>query len=429
MHDGYRSREALLKELAELREEVADLKREQEELTWIKAAYNALLENIPENVFVKDTNSVYLDGSAQYAELYDLTLEELPGKTDYDFNPPDQAERFSSSGERIIASGEAEHTEIAYERKGERRWSRSIKAPIKDEEGNVIGILGLFKDITEEKRTENQLHIKDQAIEAMNSGFALFDLDAEVQYANPALAEMLGYDDAAELQNAPIADLCQDPMRAASVIVEVKETGHWRGEVTLQQRDERALIADMSATLLTRDSGEPFRIVATFIDITAQKQTEQELLEHRDRLEEMVQERTRTIREQADEILELSTPTMQVWDGILVAPLIGMLDSQRTQRFMEVLLNAIVDTDSESALIDLTGVPTIDTQTAQFIIETIEAVRLLGADVILTGVRPSIAQTLVHLGIDLSDITTRSSLVAGLRVALNTLGLEVNAHD
>jgi rsbT co-antagonist protein RsbR len=120
---------------------------------------------------------------------------------------------------------------------------------------------------------------------------------------------------------------------------------------------------------------------------------------------------------------------MQVWDGILVAPLIGMLDSQRTQRFMEVLLNAIVDTDSESALIDLTGVPTIDTQTAQFIIETIEAVRLLGADVILTGVRPSIAQTLVHLGIDLSDITTRSSLVAGLRVALNTLGLEVNAHD
>jgi anti-anti-sigma regulatory factor len=218
-------------------------------------------------------------------------------------------------------------------------------------------------------------------------------------------------------------------MRAASVIAEVKETGHWRGEVTLQQRDERALIADMSATLLTRDSGEPFRIVATFIDITAQKQTEQELLEHRDRLEEMVQERTRTIREQADEILELSTPTMQVWDGILVAPLIGMLDSQRTQRFMEVLLNAIVDTDSESALIDLTGVPTIDTQTAQFIIETIEAVRLLGADVILTGVRPSIAQTLVHLGIDLSDITTRSSLVAGLRVALNTLGLEVNAHD
>jgi rsbT co-antagonist protein RsbR len=88
-----------------------------------------------------------------------------------------------------------------------------------------------------------------------------------------------------------------------------------------------------------------------------------------------------------------------------------------------------VDTGSEIALIDLTGVPTIDTQTARFIIETIDAVRLLGADVILTGVRPSIAQTLVHLGIDLSGITTRSSLVAGLRVALKALNLEMIDRD
>ena len=124
---------------------------------------------------------------------------------------------------------------------------------------------------------------------------------------------------------------------------------------------------------------------------------------------------------QADEILELSTPSMQVWDGVIAAPLIGTLDSQRTQRFMEDLLNAIVETGSEIALVDITGVPTIDTLTAQHVIETISAVRLLGADVILTGVRPSIAQTLVHLGIDLSDITTRSSLAAGLRVALDII--------
>ena len=131
------------------------------------------------------------------------------------------------------------------------------------------------------------------------------------------------------------------------------------------------------------------------------------------------------IQQQSKEILDLSTPVMQVWRGIVTAPLIGSLDSQRTQQFMERLLNAIVETNSPVALVDIMGVPTIDTQTAQHLIETISAVRLLGAQVILTGVRPVIAQTLVHLGIDLSDIITRSSLAAGLQVALDMLNLEV----
>ena len=131
------------------------------------------------------------------------------------------------------------------------------------------------------------------------------------------------------------------------------------------------------------------------------------------------------IQQQSREIMELSTPVMQVWQGVVVAPLIGSLDSNRTQQFMERLLSRIVETNSPMALVDIMGVPTIDTQTAQHLIETISAVRLLGAQVVLTGVRPAIAQTLVHLGIDLSDITTRSSLAAGLLVALEGLNLQV----
>lgn len=133
------------------------------------------------------------------------------------------------------------------------------------------------------------------------------------------------------------------------------------------------------------------------------------------------------IQEQSKEIMELSTPVMQVWEGVVMAPLIGSLDSQRTQQFMERLLNRIVETNSPVALVDITGVPTIDTQTAQHMIETISAVRLLGAQVVLTGVRPVIAQTLVHLGIDLSGIITRSSLAAGVQVALDMLNLQVVA--
>jgi rsbT co-antagonist protein RsbR len=104
------------------------------------------------------------------------------------------------------------------------------------------------------------------------------------------------------------------------------------------------------------------------------------------------------IRQQSKEIMELSTPVMQVWQGVVVAPLIGSLDSQRTQQFMARLLDRIVETNSPMALVDIMGVPTIDTQTAQHLVETISAVRLLGAQVVLTGVRPAIAQTLVHLG-------------------------------
>lgn len=131
------------------------------------------------------------------------------------------------------------------------------------------------------------------------------------------------------------------------------------------------------------------------------------------------------VTRQTREILEIATPAVQIWDGVVVAPLIGTLDTQRTQQLMERLLQRIVETKSSVALVDITGVPTMDTHTAQHLTETITAVRLLGAQVVLTGVRPAIAQTLVHLGIDLAGIVTRSSLAAGLRVALDVLNLQV----
>ena len=141
-------------------------------------------------------------------------------------------------------------------------------------------------------------------------------------------------------------------------------------------------------------------------------------------------EHEENIRAQANEIFEMAVvPVVQVWEGILLVPLIGTLDSQRTQQLMERLLQRVTETASPVALIDITGVPTVDSQIAQHLIETISAVRLLGADVILTGVRPVIAQTLVHLGIDLSTVITRSSLTAGLKMALSIHNLKVVSCD
>ena len=130
------------------------------------------------------------------------------------------------------------------------------------------------------------------------------------------------------------------------------------------------------------------------------------------------------IARQSREILEISTPVVQVWKGVIVAPLIGMLDTQRAQQFMERLLTRVVETRSSVALVDITGVPMVDTRTAQHLLEAIAAVRLLGAQLVLTGVRPTIAQTLVHLGIDLEGVVTRASLEAGLRFAMESMHLQ-----
>jgi len=138
-----------------------------------------------------------------------------------------------------------------------------------------------------------------------------------------------------------------------------------------------------------------------------------------------IQAREEVIESQHAEILEISTPVVQLWDGVVAAPIIGTMDSVRTQQFMERLLETIVETKSPVALVDITGVSAIDTATAQHLIDTIHAVRLLGAQVIITGVSPPIAQTLVHLGINLSDISTCASLADGLKLALKQIGKEI----
>jgi len=130
------------------------------------------------------------------------------------------------------------------------------------------------------------------------------------------------------------------------------------------------------------------------------------------------------IRRQQEELLELSTPVVKLWEGIVALPLIGTLDSARTQVVMESLLQAIVQTNSRVAIIDITGVPTVDTIVAQHLLKTVTAARLMGADCIISGVRPQIAQTIVHLGINLLEVTTKATLASAFSLALQRLGIQ-----
>jgi rsbT co-antagonist protein RsbR len=189
------------------------------------------------------------------------------------------------------------------------------------------------------------------------------------------------------------------------------EKGSFEDEGWRVRKDGTRFWANVIITALRDKDGQLLGFGKMARDLTERRQAEE------------------TIRQQAQEILDLSTPIVQIWEGVVSVPLIGTLDTQRAQQLTERLLDRIVETGSSIALVDITGVPAVDTRTAQHLIETIAAVRLLGAQVILTGIRPVIAQTLVHLGIDLSDVVTRSSLATGLRFALDLLKVQVTSQQ
>jgi rsbT co-antagonist protein RsbR len=135
--------------------------------------------------------------------------------------------------------------------------------------------------------------------------------------------------------------------------------------------------------------------------------------------------REQVIMRQQQDMLELSTPVVKLWDGILALPMIGTLDSARTQVVMETLLQRIVETGAEVAILDITGVSTVDTLTAQHLIKTVTAARLMGAECIISGIRPQIAQTIVHLGVNLGEVITKATLADAFRVALQRTGWKI----
>ncbi len=135
--------------------------------------------------------------------------------------------------------------------------------------------------------------------------------------------------------------------------------------------------------------------------------------------------RDQVIARQQQELLELSTPVVKLWEGVVALPLIGTLDSERTQVVMESLLERVLETNSTIAIIDITGVPTVDTLVAQHLLKTVAAARLMGADCIISGIRPQIAQTIVHLGLTLSEVTTKATMADAIALALERGGLRI----
>ncbi len=239
----------------------------------------------------------------------------------------------------------------------------------------------------------------------------IIDTDFNIQFLNKVLLDMLdtAIDDVAEKKCYEIlrTDKCRTdecPCKQAmekGILV--------KGETISEGLGSR--IIRFYGSPLKNDKNQIVGCVESLFDITEEEQLKKKIIQA------------------AQEILEVANPIVPLFDGVLALPVVGTLDSQRTQRIMESLLQTIVDSQSKVVIIDITGVPVVDTLVATHLLKTANAVRLLGASAIITGISPTIAQTLVTLGIDLAELTTRARLVDGVALALKMLNRQIVNSD
>lgn len=378
------------------------------------SSYRLLVDSVSDyGVLMLDADGVVRTWNTGARLLKGYTADEIIGQHFSVFYPQESRDAKLPEHELSAAreNGRYEDEGWRVRKDGSRFWASVIFTAMVDANGAFLGYAKMTRDLTERRNAEEEARRASayarSLIEASLDPLVTISPEGKVTDVNAATEKITGLTRAA-LVGTDFSNYFTAPAAARSGYEQVFREGKVTDyPLELRHADGSVTPVLYNAAVYRDEAGEVIGVFAAARDVTETRLAE------------------RRIRQQSQEILELSTPVMQIWDGIVAVPLIGSLDSQRTQLFMERLLQRIVDTNSPMALVDIMGVPTIDTQTAQHLIETISAVRLLGAQVVLTGVQPVIAQTLVHLGIDLTGIQTRSSLAAGLRVALEALSLRV----
>ena len=301
--------------------------------------------------------------------------------------------------------GRAEFEGWRVRKDGSRFWASVVMVPIRDEGGAVTGFAKATRDITEQRRAESLFRgLLEQAPDAM----VIVGADGRIQLLNRQAELLFGYS-REELAGREVEMLIPGRFRDRHPAYRAGYTADPRPrpmgadlELWGLRKDGTEFPVEISlAPLETPDQG--LLVAAAIRDVTERRETELRL------------------QHQRDEILELSTPVIQVWDRVLALPIIGTLDSVRAARLTEGLLTQIGEHQAEVIILDISGVPAIDTQVAQHLLRTVQAATLMGAASILCGVRPETAQAMVHLGIDLGQLRSRTTLRDALQLAMQML--------
>ncbi len=335
------------------------------------------------------------------AALFYTAEDAANGLAESDLRAAAEAGRFETEGWRV-------------RKDGSRFWAVVGLTVVHDRLG-APGYVMVARDLTQQREQDLALRRVEQMVNSIaDYGVIQFDLDGLVRSWNLGAEKLTGYT-ADEVLGRHESMFATDDDARSSVLEQEMADAVRDGSVQTEswriRKDGTRFWASVALSPIRDSQGEVTGYVKIGRDLTEQR------------------EQARLVQQQRDEILELSTPVIQVWDKVLILPLIGTLDSGRAARLTESLLERIAADQAEVVILDISGVPGIDTGVAQHLLETVEAARLMGTESILSGVRPDTAQSIVHLGIELGSLRSRTSLKDALQLALRLVEARAEPGD
>lgn len=399
-------------------------KRAEEEIQQAQTFLNSIVENIPLMLLVKDAKDLrFVRFNKAGEELLGFSKADLIGKNDLDFFPAEQADFFMSKDREVLSSRTTIDIpeEVIQTRHHGQRILHTRKIPLLDEHGEPEYLLAIAEDITERKMADAALQASEARYQKMIANMPgmvyQFALAPDGSFSFPLVShgarDVLGIEPS-ELQANPALlvsmTVPEDQASFRETFAESSATlqpWHWEGRIIHSSGEQRWVQG------IARPEQQPDGTIlwdGLWLDITERKRAAEAL--------KLSQMQAETIRAQAAVLEEISTPIFPLSDNVVMMPLIGTIDTARARQMIEVLLEGVQTHQAHIVIVDITGVPIVDTQVANVLIQAAQAVRLLGAKIVITGIRPEIAQTLVSLGINLSGLMTRGSLQSGVAYAL-----------
>ncbi len=388
-------------------EDITEQKHIEESLYRNEALLRDIVENVPAIVYVKDIEGRYTFANGKAAALSGKGWDEVIGKTDYDLLPKEIADSFHAEDQHVINAGAPIEYEKTEQTPDGTRVFLKLLFPMYNKQKTLYATGGIITDITTRKQAEAEVRTLQAVVEHAPDAIAVSSMDCIVTYANAAFKHLTGYGDEAIGKHA--YDFYTDDSHTLKGLTQeaIEQGSHYR-VLTCKRKDGTTFPGYLTLFVIQDESGAPVALVRIIRDLTDLQRAEQE----RETLQQQI------IDAQKDAIRELSTPLIPIANHVVLMPLIGNIDSGRAQMIIETLLEGVAYHQADIVIVDITGVSVVDTQIAQALVQAAQAVRLLGAQIILTGIGPATAQTFVHLGTDLSGIATRGSLQRAVMDAL-----------
>ncbi len=269
MEENERSADA-----ARLRARVAEL---EQQLAEARGTYRALIDHLPQHVFLKDRGSVYLSANESYAKVLGTTTTEIVGRGDFEVYPRDLAEKYRADDRRVMDAGKVEELEERFVQDEEERWVHTIKVPVRDDTGAVTGVLGVFCDVTGHKLAERELLLKNNAFESAAAANSIADNNAVITHVNQAFVDLWGYETREAAMGNSVADFFVNPEDAAPVIQALGEKGQWQGDFLAQRQDGSHFMSRGFASVVRDAQGNQIGYQSANVDVTVELEVQAEL--------------------------------------------------------------------------------------------------------------------------------------------------------